>query len=73
MTPWCRYAASIIATVGLSPAGVENEPVIVLRNVDVSGTGGLPSGGARRQRAPWGRLSVCGPTDDQADDLGFAT
>src|SRR3989441_1737385 len=28
---WWRYAASTIATVGFSPAGVENDPVIMLR------------------------------------------
>src|SRR5690349_3171012 len=42
--PWWRYAASIIATVGLSPAGVENEPVIVLRNGDASGIRNLLDG-----------------------------
>ena len=47
--PWWRYAASIIATVGLPPAGVENEPVIVLRNgPDIQGSprAGAPVAGA---------------------------
>src|SRR3954465_13761407 len=60
--PWWRYAASTIATVGFSAAGVANEPVRRLKKLSSSVTEAPaeharrapapPRGGAGRRRAP---------------------